>query len=203
MRVAAVSRIAARFAFWGWAALVSIIGATLLNAHWVPLPLPDRDAPELGTALATTLDPGERDRWLAVHVLYTDCPCSVRIIEHLLDSERPAAAIDKVILVGDPYDFERRLRGAGFWVEAVSPEALRRRFAIEAAPLLAVLAPQTQGGHVEYLGGYTSRKQGPDIQDVEIIERLASHDGVTEHPVYGCGVSRRLQRLLDPLGVKY
>jgi len=53
------------------------------------------------------------------------------------------------------------------------------------------------------LGGYTERKQGFDIQDVSIVERLRNEKSVAELPLFGCAVSRSLQALLDPLGIKY
>jgi hypothetical protein len=66
--------------------------------------------------------------------------------------------------------------------------------------MFAVMDPS---GGLRYLGGYTERKQGLMIEDVTIVERLRSERPVVELPLFGCAVSRSLQAMLDPLGIRY
>ena len=135
-----------------------------------------------------------------MHVLYAECNCSKRIFGHLFHSERPAGVAERILLVGHDQTLEDKASAAGFKTEVVEPEALERRFHVQAAPLLLVSDPQDQ---LRYIGGYTSRKQGPDIRDREIIAGLRAEEPQPELPLFGCAVSAGLQQLLDPLGVKY
>lgn len=184
-------------AFFGWFGLCSVVVGTLMVGHWVTLPKPDSDDAQLRAALEGLRQADAE--LLAVHVLYADCQCSRRIFDHLLASERPAHTEEVVLLVGSAPEFERGASDRGIRIHRVTPLELKVDFHIESAPLLAVLAPKG----VAYLGGYTERKQGPAIQDVQIISRIERDAQVTELPLFGCGVSAQLQAMLDPLGVKY
>ena len=77
-------------------------------------------------------------------------------------------------------------------------ETLAVRYQVKAVPLLVVLS---EGGHVRYAGGYTTRKQGPEPRDVSIIERARAVESVEALPVFGCAVAEELRTRLDPTGV--
>lgn len=194
-----VSRLAALVFVGVWAAGSVAVGASLMVGHWYTLPRPEPSDPVLVRALED-LRGSDRDRWLAVHVLYSECRCSRRILDHLLASPRPSWIAEHVLLVGPDARFERRAIAAGFAVDVVTPAELTRKFGIEAAPLLLVSAPD---GSIPYCGGYTDRKQGLRIRDVEILESVVRGVAMHELPLYGCGVSQDLQSLLDPIGIKY
>jgi len=176
------------------------MGSTLMASHWVTLPKPDVQDQHLTQALGNLRNPADPPGWMAVHVLYTECTCSRRIFDHLFDSKRPTQVRETVLLVGDDREYESRARAAGFAVEVIAPHQLKERFHIESAPLLMVL---DDSNAVRYSGGYTERKQGPEIRDRAIIERVVGEGAITELPLYGCGVSEELQGMLDPFGLKY
>ena len=178
-----------------WFALSSIVVSTLMVGHWVPLPQPDRKGAWAALAGLRSTDAP----LLVVHVLYADCSCSRRIFDHLVDSDRPARAEEVVLLVGQAPEFASQATAKGIRIHRIESQALKTDFGIESAPLLAVLSSR----NVEYIGGYTERKQGPAIQDVAIIERIGDHLETEELPLFGCGVSAQLQALLDPLHIKY
>ncbi|MDD9947196.1 MAG: hypothetical protein OXU20_39520 [Myxococcales bacterium] len=185
----------------GWAALALLVLATLMVGHWYTLPVPGPEArPRVAAALSALRSNSDHGRWFAVHVLYTECRCSQRIFDHLFTSQRPAGVGEHVILVGPPEGYEERAKKAGFAVTVTEPEALRTRFGVEAAPLFLVADP---GGTLRYAGGYTERKQGLEVRDLVILEALRGQTLMDELPAFGCAVSRSLQDLLDPLGVKY
>ena len=125
--------------------------------------------------------------------------CSQRIFDHLLASTRPSGVTEKVLLVGQREEFAAAARARGIAVLDVTPRELADDYRIESAPLLLVVAPD---GAVRYAGGYTERKQGPEIEDVELIERLLRDETTTPLPLFGCAVSERLQAILDPLGLE-
>ena len=133
-------------------------------------------------------------------MLYRDCRCSQRIIDHLLQSARPTGFREFVLFVGKDPDLVSRLRKRGFEVVQVSHQTLKDDYRIEAAPLFVVLSPDNA---IEYMGGYTRRKQGPQMMDVVVMRDVQDRQHPKALPLFGCGVSRQLQSILDPLGIKY
>lgn len=197
-----IFRVLAPLALTAWATLGVVGGSTLMAGHLYALPEPAVGDPVLLERLhslqaASDVEDGQ---WHAVHVLYAACRCSQRIFDHLFESARPAGYRETVLLVGDDASVVARARTAGFGIVSVTPQQLATEFHIEAAPLLLVLDPD---GRIRYAGGYSERKQGYEALDVGIMESLASGRPASELPLYGCGVSKELQAVLDPLGLKY
>ncbi len=183
-----------------WAAGLSVVMASLLVGHWVTLPRPAADDARLKAGLASLSWGSESPRWRLHHVLYAGCDCSRDVLERLLDSERPSAVDELVLLVGQDALVEQRCAARGLRVERLTPDALRQRFAVESAPLLVITAPD---GSTRYCGGYTDRRRGLALQDTDVLARLRRGELVQPLPVYGCGVSSSLKDALDPLGLKY
>jgi hypothetical protein len=196
---ASVLRRGGQVLFWAWVPFALLAGASLLAGHWRTLPTPAADDARLVTGLAELRSAEDGDRWMAVHVLYAACKCSRRVVEHLVDDPRPAWIVDKVLLVGSEEAVDAKLAAGRMTVVRVTPEQLANEFAVEGAPMFAVVDDR---GVIRYRGGYTERKQGLAIQDVAILERLRADDVVPTLPLFGCAVSRRLQALLDPLGLR-
>src|SRR3569623_1995980 len=70
---------------------------------------------------------------------------------------------------------------------------------IPAAPIMVVADPH---GIIRYAGGYTARKQGPDISDVAVITAVMQQHPAAPIPLFGCAVSATLSAMLAPLGIK-
>ncbi|RYZ01280.1 MAG: hypothetical protein EOO73_36130 [Myxococcales bacterium] len=168
-----------------------LVGAGLLAKHVVALPAPSTDA-RLSRSLGELRRAGGPD-WLAVHVLYAECRCSQRIVAHLTTTERPRGWQEVVLWVGQAAP-EPALSRA-FDVRRVSEQQLAR-WGVESAPLLVALGPD---GRVAYAGGYTDRKQGPDIRDLRILSAAESGGALSSLPVFGCAVSERLKSALAAL----
>jgi hypothetical protein len=182
-----------------WASAGLAVGATLMISHWAALPRPASNR-RLGDLIVEGRVVPKTGRWTALHVLYTSCRCSQRILDHLW-SRRAIPGIDeRVVLVGPPRSYPALAAAAGYGVEALTPGELSARYGVAAAPLLVVADPS---GRIRYSGGYTERKQGPDIRDGQIIAALMRDDAPAALPLFGCAVSRELQQALDPLRLKY
>jgi len=191
-----------RGAFWLWAIVSFLTASSLMVAHVYALPKPNAADRAVERAMNGLRSPADADRWLVVHVLYAQCRCSRRIVEHLATSERAAGVHEKVLLVGNNAELDSRLRDVtlrGLSIVKTTSAELRDRFHVQAAPLFLVIAPD---GTVRYSGGYTDRKQGLDIRDTTIVRELLSNHAARELPVFGCAVSKELQRLLDPLSLR-
>ncbi len=193
----AAKRIATRAALALWFAAMLAIGVSLLVRHSVALPRPTADA-ELARSMSALRSPLDVDRWMVVHVLYGECRCSQRIAEHLLSSPRPVDVVEYVLLVGADAALEARLTVRGFRTTVVASSELAERYHVVAAPLLVVIAPS---GGIRYAGGYTTRKQGPDPQDLSLVATARDERWTDALPVFGCAVSEKLQRELNPLGL--
>jgi hypothetical protein len=183
-----------------WVAVAIPLGALLLARHMVALPSPDREDPVLAAAVAAHAPPGS---WFAVHFLYRECACSRRVVDHLLARSRPAGLRERVVLVGTgappvPDRLADDLAARGFAIEIATPRELGSRWHIEAAPLLVVADP---AGRVRYSGGYGRRKQDPNVEDLTILAELEGASDPATLPVFGCAVSERLDRAIDPLGL--
>jgi hypothetical protein len=174
-----------------WFVVMGAVAASLLARHVVPLP-PPADTVSL-SSLRSVDDTG---RWIAVHVLYSECVCSRRIIEHLTRSARPTDVVEYVVLVGARTDLTSALRTRGFRVLEVTPDELSTRFGIEAVPLLVVLGPDDT---TRYSGGYAERKQGPELRDLHIIARARAGYDDEGLPLFGCAVGRALRQTINPL----
>jgi hypothetical protein len=185
-----------------WAVVLFVAATSLTAAHLYALPKPSNTDLTLTHALNGIRAANEQKSWLAVHVLYAQCRCSRRIVKHLASSPRPAEVREKVLLVGTNPEIAPdldALSARGFQIVATNAVELRDRYHVQAAPLFMVLGPD---GAVRYTGGYTRRKQGPDIEDGTILRELVAEKKTLELPVFGCAVSRELQRLLDPIALK-
>jgi hypothetical protein len=182
-----------------WAPLAFVAVGTLAVGHWWTLPKPEAKDPLVQAAIRDQWQQSSR-RWVGVHILYSMCKCSERIVRHLAERRPLPDVTEAVVLVGSNDELERAIRDTGYELEVVTPEQLSEKYHIQSAPMFAVMDPN---GALRYVGGYTERKQGLMIQDVTIVERLRSERPVMELPLFGCAVSRSLQALLDPLGIKY
>ncbi|MEJ7735588.1 MAG: hypothetical protein WKG00_41175, partial [Polyangiaceae bacterium] len=93
-------------AFWLCAAAVLLGGATLTAAHSYSLPRPTEA--ELAPALLGL----QRDTaagWMAVHVLYASCRCSLRIRDELAARPPFPGVREVVLLVGGDAEWTQQL----------------------------------------------------------------------------------------------
>jgi hypothetical protein len=181
--------------FWMPSALFLV--SLLMAQHLLTLPKPRMDA-----GLRQGLEPAlllHKGSWFALHVLAENCQCSQEILDHLVARGSDARFSEKVLFIGNAEPTRTRLLARGFAFEAVTPEELQARYGLEGAPLLLVVNRQSE---VAYSGGYSSTSRGFP-QDVAILRALERGTAVNELPLFGCAVSRALQRQLDPLGLKY
>lgn len=187
----------------GWAVSLTYLIATMMVGHWVPMPRPDvGDEVRLlssGDLPGRMIKPSDGERLIAFHFLYGDCPCSRRVLKAILTRSPEESAIELIVLIGEDPVNERKAKDLGFEVDCVTPQELKSKYNIESAPLLLVVDNRAR---IVYSGGYTSRKQGLDIQDTTIISRIANGEDVSCLPLYGCAVSRELKQILDPLNIK-
>jgi len=186
-------------AFWLWAPTLFVVVATLMVGHWYSLPKPSRQDAALEQSIRMLGGSSAKNDWTVVHALYSKCRCSQRILTHLFSRRPLAGATEVIVLVGTDAEYERGARSSGYALHVVSPEEFSRTYHFEAAPLLAVSDAR---GNLRYVGGYTDRKQGLAVRDVEIVRALQRNDTPGELPLFGCAVSRSLQELMDPLGIK-
>jgi hypothetical protein len=195
------------FAVTIWALGMLTVSASLMASHWITLP-----HPELGINLkgfssqplfrlddTTTKDAEIKAGPLAFHFLYGDCPCSRRILKHVLARSPVAGSSERIVFVGNDPEMEEEAIQCGYEVDVVTPIELQTKYGIESVPLLVVTEST---GEILYSGGYTSRKQSLDIHDKEIIEGIARGESMDDFPLYGCAVSEELKSIIDPLGLK-
>lgn len=186
-----------RALFAAWCALSVTLVSALGAAHFYALPSPSAGDVALARAVASVR--AGRTQVL-LHFLYAKCKCSRRIFDHLLARGALAGVAEQVVLVDGDAELAARLRAAGFGVSEANPRELEQRYGVSAAPLLVVAG---QADTPAYVGGYTTRKQGLDVEDVRIARDVARGVPTALLPLFGCAVSEQLQRLLDPLGLKY
>lgn len=180
-----------RVAVATWFAAMVVLGATLLAKHVVALPVPTKS--EALSKSLSSLRPRDTHDWLAVHVMYAECRCSQRIVQHLVTTSRPAGWREVVLWVGKAEPSPELVKR--FDVRRLAPSDLAR-LGIDAAPLLVALDPNDS---VRYVGGYTERKQGPAIEDLRLLAEARRTSVTSSLPVFGCAVSEQLKRALSIL----
>lgn len=199
-RAGAQRRRAARGALWLWAVVAFAVTGSLASAHEYTLPHPERSDPQLNAALAAQHTAAGAGRFGVTHVMYAACSCSQNIIDHLEQRGARTDVSELVVLVGRDAELSLRITRAGYRIDNVEPAELKNKYGLEAAPLLIIADAR---GQIAYMGGYTEQKQGRDIRDSALIDELLAGKHTIELPLLGCAVSRALQRVLDPFGLKY
>lgn len=180
-----------------WLCGSALAGAALMVDHWVGLPTaPTANGHAFFATAGVAPAPAS---WAIGHVMYSRCPCSRKTIDYLVERGAIKGVREFVLLVEPLPARETELRQAGFAVAVVTAADLAR-LGVDAAPAFVVIDDAAQ---VRHAGGYTSHKQGLDRADVTTLEQLRSGALARVLPVLGCAVSQELQRVLDPLGIKY
>ena len=179
-----------------WFAAMSFICSTLMIGHWVQLPTPKVGSNQLFVSVSNST---ENAKWRALHFLSSECVCSQRILKHLANREPLSDIEETIIIVGEPDANRDLVAGSKFSIDWVAPEELKSKYGVDAAPLLVVLdSDQT----IRYSGAYTARKRGFPIQDVHLITQTLAGEVIQPLPLFGCGISKEMQSLTDPLGLK-
>lgn len=190
-----------------WLMVVGALVTSLTIGHWISLP-----HPEIGDSFAPAallepalLEPAAlseipHESLRAFHFLYGDCPCSRRVLDEVIGRESVDGVIERIVMIGGKEADVQIASAKGYEVDQCAPLEADAKYGVCAAPLLVVTQVD---GTILYSGGYTSRKQGPDNQDVNILSALSRGEEVTNLPVYGCAVSEELKQLVDPFRLKY
>lgn len=189
-------RIIGKIALASWA--VILVVALIIGGAWHYAVLP---GPTVGE-LAAFPPPAATNQWRLIHILSAECGCSASVAKYLANRRVDADASEEVWMLGESGTLAAQLSRAGFQLTAASAEALEKEFKIAGAPWLLVVNP---GGRIVYSGGYA--RQNPatvgHLEDLALLRQLRAGAQPPPLPAFGCGVSRRVQQSLDPLGLKY
>ena len=176
-----------------WLAITGTLVASLSLGHWALLP-----HPAVGETFPAKPTQRSTQRLHAFHFLYNDCPCSQRVLDRVVNRLPVDGMDERIVLIGgDSVDVEIP---SGFKSDHCTPQELKKKYGVEAAPLLVVIRSD---GTILYSGGYTHRQRGPNIQDESILRSIVGGDDVEGLPVFGCAVSNELKQLVDPFRLKY
>ena len=183
------------YVVFGASILVSVLLGSSLTALHAPFRAKAAGTARLAPEFAP--DPG----WRAIHVLSASCQCSMGVAQHLLERGTMPGLQEAVLLAGSNNNLRARLSAAGFRTFAVSGEKLAETYGLAGAPWLVLISPS---GAVVYQGGYASDVSARSgYQDVHLLTQAERGERPEPLPVFGCALSRRLQRATDPLALKY
>ena len=180
-----------------WIVVVSLALGSLGVSHLAALPKPDDEARVARAALALRRDPS---RDFVVHVIYAGCSCTARLFAHLVERKPFPGAAELILFVGDDNTKREAAERAGYSFRSVTSDELASEFGLEVAPVM--LAFDTTGA-LRYVGGYFDKPAARSALDGQIRQRILDGASPDPLPVFGCAVSTRLQRKVDPLGVVY
>jgi hypothetical protein len=131
------------------------------------------------------------------HGLAMRCPCSRRIVEHLLARGAGGDVAETVLLVDAAPGTVSALEARGFLVRAVDADTLPR-LGFEAVPGLVIRAPD---GTVAYAGAHSPKRTGP-VDDLALLAHVREGAGVRPFALLGCAISQALTARIDPLSLK-
>ncbi len=181
-----------RFLLASWA-LLAVGGIALLSTkHLAPLPEPGNEA-LLSRAILKLRHNASKP--FLVHVIYSECSCSKSLLTHLLARGPFAGSEELILFVGTDAKTQQAANRSGFEFSSVTDSELVARFGLEAAPVLLVFDALSK---LRYAGGYYDHPAAITPLDERIHRQLAAGANVQPLPVFGCAVSARLQKSLDP-----
>lgn len=135
--------------------------------------------------------------WGMIHILAMECGCSEIIAEYLL-KRKPIMPNEKIMFLGTTNKIAKQLKQVGFQII----ESKQLDGYIEGVPQLIVFNPD---GDIKYSGGYAPKMITPltKIQDQFIFNSIKNKKNNPQLAVMGCAINKKLQKELDPLGLKY
>jgi hypothetical protein len=177
----------------GWA-LIAVIGLAFLSGqHLASLPEPGNEA-LLSRALLELRHGSNAD--FLVHVISSDCSCSTSLFTHLVRRGPFPGAEELILFVGRDANKQKAAIRSGFAFSSISDAELVSRFGLEAAPVLVIFDSKCR---LRYAGGYYDHPATITALDERIHAELATGIDVPTLPLFGCAISPRLQKSLDPL----
>jgi hypothetical protein len=139
--------------------------------------------------------------WRAVHVLAAGCGCSRGVAEHLASRGPISGLHESVLLIGSDSVIMRLVARTTFSSKVIQPRDAAERLHLQGAPWLVIIAPDDS---IRYAGGYSSdRNARGGYLDAAIWKAVSAGESYRSLPAFGCAVSERVQRAIDPLGLKY
>jgi hypothetical protein len=178
-----------------WAGSVVLVGGALTSFHQ-PFAVP-------GNGVMALAGHPSGHGWRAIHFLSGSCPCSQRVMLHLLARPRWGDVAEEIVMIdgslpylADSPTLLARLAAGHFLIRHMAEQDVPLDSGLRGVPLLLFVSPQNQ---IAYMGGYGAAGD----QDETIFHQLRAGRKPTALPMIGCAVGSRLQRRLDPLHLKY
>ncbi|UYL09930.1 hypothetical protein B9G69_004990 [Bdellovibrio sp. SKB1291214] len=144
----------------------------------------------------------QQGQWTLTHVVSESCKCSAKVMAYLKDRGPSSLAHEEIVLLGRIPAESQELVAKGFPLRHLNPENIKEDISKLGVPFLLITTPQ---GDTVYAGGYSEKsvQDGGPIRDLEILQGLQGKGTVQNFPIFGCAVSRKLQKIVDPFSLKY
>jgi hypothetical protein len=176
----------------GWVVITLVGLAALSVKHMASLPEPGDEALLVRALLKLRRSSNEN---FLVHVIDAECSCAKALFTHLV-ARGPFPGDEELILfVGSDRDKQEAARQSGYKFTAISAQELVSGFGLEAAPILVIF---DSAGTLRYAGGYYAHPATITPLDEKIYKQLVAGVKVEPLPVFGCAVSPRIKKSLDP-----
>ncbi|MCI5065534.1 hypothetical protein MRY87_07410 [bacterium] len=181
--------------FFAWAVLCLALGSILMVKHIIPLPVAFIPSQSFLSSVANSNEPLN-----VVHVLTEGCKCSAVISRYLVERGPLSGVRERVLYAAKSDAAIEPFREAGFETELLRSEGQIASYGITASPMFVVV---NGAGEQLYTGGYSERllRHSGQVKDRQIIAGLAKGDSFSALPVFGCAVSKKLKKMVDPIGI--
>ena len=146
------------------------------------------------------------NNWQIIHFIGGECKCSEFLTEYLEKRGPSDEFSEKIVIFDDLEDkksFYQRLSKKGFNVYKRDYDKTSNENKPEGIPLLVIASPE---GDVKYEGGYSDKMLNPfsKIKDLELAKSHKNNEkDIKTLPAYGCYLSKKYKKWLDPVGLKY
>jgi hypothetical protein len=179
----------------GWIVIMIVLVASLALKHNAALAQPSDERLLTNAMLKLRKHP---ERNFVVHVIYSECSCSRALLEHLINRHPFKNSEELILFVGVNSARRESARQAGFEFGTISAADLVSRFGLEAAPILTIF---DSAGRLRYAGGYYDHPAEINPVDEKIYKQFEIGTVIESLPIFGCAVSPRLKKTLDPLNL--
>lgn len=177
-----------------WIVVITVVMSLQMASHLVSMPIPENIDNFLNKIKKSYYK--DDGRAVIVHAIYEKCSCTNSLLKHLVERGLQPLSQEVIFVIGSEAPYESELVAKGFSVFKMKQDEFVNEFGIEAAPLLTLI---NNKGELKYMGGYFKTSEARVSTDQEIIQKALIEDKPPEPlPLYGCAVSDRLQKYIDP-----